>query len=67
MKQSPTTTLRFVNANICIQGDSNESKSSYRPVLHSKIWTTYRKEGNLDHPGLYYFRCSLSNFCAGIY
>jgi hypothetical protein len=41
MKHSLTTTLRFVNKNICIQDDSSASKSSYGPVLHSYIWMTY--------------------------
>jgi hypothetical protein len=33
-KHGVTTTLHFVNVNICIGGDSNGSKSSYGPVLH---------------------------------
>jgi hypothetical protein len=41
MKHSLITTLRFVNKNICIQGDRSRSKSSYGPVLHSYIWMTY--------------------------
>jgi hypothetical protein len=40
-KKSLTTTPHFANKNICIEGDSNGSKSSYGPVLHSKIWMTY--------------------------
>jgi hypothetical protein len=34
MKHSATTVLHFVNASICIEGDSNGSKSSYVSVLH---------------------------------
>jgi hypothetical protein len=40
-KQSLTTILRFVYENICIEGDSNGSKSSYAPLLHSYIWMSY--------------------------
>jgi hypothetical protein len=40
-KHSLTTTLRFVNENICTEGDRNGSKSSYGPMLHSYIWTPY--------------------------
>jgi hypothetical protein len=43
-KHSLATALSFVNANICIGGDSNGSKSSYGPVLHSYIWMAYRKK-----------------------
>jgi hypothetical protein len=32
---------RFVNENVCTEGDSSGSKSSYEPVLHSYIWMTY--------------------------
>jgi hypothetical protein len=42
-KHSRTATLGFVNENICI-GDSNGSKSSQGPVLHSYIWIAYRWE-----------------------
>jgi hypothetical protein len=45
MKRGVTTTLRFVNADICIEGDSNESKNSYGPLLHSHTWMPYSQEG----------------------
>jgi hypothetical protein len=35
--QSHYITIHFVNENICTEGDSNGSKSSYEPVLHSYI------------------------------
>jgi hypothetical protein len=35
------TTLRFVNVNIYIGGDSTGSNSSYGLVLHSYIWMAY--------------------------
>jgi hypothetical protein len=40
-KHSLATTLRFENENICREGDSNGSKSSYGPVLHSYTWMPY--------------------------
>jgi hypothetical protein len=39
VKHNLTTTLSFVNENICIQ--SNGSKSSYGPVLHSYVWMCF--------------------------
>jgi hypothetical protein len=45
-KQSLTTTSRFPNENICTEGDSNGSNSSYGPVLHSYIWLPYRMAVN---------------------
>jgi hypothetical protein len=41
MNYSLTTALRFVNENICIEGDSNGSKISYGPVLHSYVGMDY--------------------------
>jgi hypothetical protein len=40
-KHGVTTWLRFVNANICKEDDSNGSKCSYGPVLHSHTWMPY--------------------------
>jgi hypothetical protein len=40
-KQSLTITLSIANENICVEGDSNGSKSSYGHVLHSYIWMPY--------------------------
>jgi hypothetical protein len=42
MEHSLTTTLGFVNGNICTEGDSNGSESSYGPVLQSYNWMAYR-------------------------
>jgi hypothetical protein len=41
MKNSLIVTLRFVNGNICIEGDRNGSKSSCGRVLHSHTWMPY--------------------------
>jgi hypothetical protein len=41
LRNSLAATLRFVNENMCIEGDSNGSKSSYGPVIHSHIWIPY--------------------------
>jgi hypothetical protein len=35
--------LRFVNENVCLEGDSNGGKSLYGSILHSYIWMAYSK------------------------
>jgi hypothetical protein len=57
-KRSITTMFRFVNANICIQSDSNRCKSSYGPALHSLAWISYSIP-NFTQLGLHYLRMGL--------
>jgi hypothetical protein len=59
MKHNLTTTLRYVNENICIEGDSNGSKSLYERVVYSYIWMPYsEKIVTLLHSISYYHGCT---------